>query len=68
MFGWLKKIFKKKEVKLEPLPPPVAPKIELSKMTNEQKIELISSQIDAMNERIKNVERMVEEIYRIAKS
>jgi hypothetical protein len=66
MFDW----FKKK--KTEPLPQPVElpkpePKIEISKLSPEQKIELISAQIEAMNERLKNIERMVEEIYKIAK-
>ena len=66
MFNW----FKKKKV--EPLPQePVKPlpeqKIETSKLPTEQKIELISAQIEAMNERLKNIERMVEEIYKIAK-
>jgi hypothetical protein len=69
VFDWLKNLFKKKEVPLEPLPgPALESKIELSKMSNEQKIELISAQIDAMNEKIKNIERMIEEIYKIAKS
>jgi hypothetical protein len=67
MFDW----FKKKKV--EPLPQPVEPlpkpepKVEISKLSPEQKIELISAQIEAMNERIKNIERMIEEIYKIAK-
>jgi len=70
VFGWLKKLFRRKEVPKEPLPtaePSVGQKIEISKLSNEQKIELISAQIDAANERIKNIERMVEEIYKIAK-
>jgi hypothetical protein len=70
VFGWLKKIFGKKEVPKEQLPAPeadVKQKIEISKLSNEQKIELVSTQLDAVNERIKNIERMVEEIYKIAK-
>jgi len=70
MFGWLKNPFKKKEVPqpLPPIKPVIEPKIEISKLSNEQKIELMSSQIEAMNERIKNIERMVEEIFKMAKS
>ncbi|MEM5766467.1 MAG: hypothetical protein QW423_02440 [Candidatus Aenigmatarchaeota archaeon] len=69
MFSW----FKKKE----PLPslPEVSPpesspnsEIEMNKLSTEQKIELISAQIEAISERIKNIERMVEEIYKIAKT
>jgi hypothetical protein len=68
MFDW----FKKKKVEplpqpVEPLPPKPEPKVEMSNLSPEQKIELISAQIEAMNERIKNIERMVEEIYKIAK-
>ncbi|MEM5869786.1 MAG: hypothetical protein QXR09_01315 [Candidatus Aenigmatarchaeota archaeon] len=70
MFSW----FKKKE---KPLPPeslkpleplePLEPKPEVNKIPTEQKIELLLAQIEAMNERLKNIERMVEEIYKIAK-
>jgi hypothetical protein len=68
MFNW----FKKKKTEplpqpAEPLPPKPEPKVEISKLSPEQKIELISAQIEAMNERIKNIERMIEEIYKIAK-
>jgi len=71
VLDWLKKLFKKKEVISEPLPPSKIepePKIEMSTLSGEQKIEVLSARMDAMNERIKNIERMVEEIYRIAKS
>ncbi|MEM7826142.1 MAG: hypothetical protein QW451_00740 [Candidatus Aenigmatarchaeota archaeon] len=66
MFGFRKK-------KVEPLPPPPQepkqePKIEISKLPLEQKVEVISAQIEALNERVKNIERMVEEIYKMAKS
>ncbi|MEM5829823.1 MAG: hypothetical protein QW040_03815 [Candidatus Aenigmatarchaeota archaeon] len=70
MFKW----FKKKEnpslptIQPQPLEPKAEPKIEVRKLSVEEKIELISAQIEAMNERIKNIERMVEEIYKIAKS
>jgi hypothetical protein len=69
-FDWLKNLFKKKEVPqvATPVPSVPEPKVELSKLSNEQRIEMISAQIDVMNERIKNIERMVEEIYKIAKS
>lgn len=65
MFGFRKK-------KVEPLPPPAElkqePKIEISKLPLEQKVEVISAQIEALNERVKNIERMIEEIYKMAKS
>jgi hypothetical protein len=68
MFNW----FKKKKVEAPPQPMPQVQeekqeKVEISKLSSEQKIELISAQIEAMNERIKNIERMIEEIYKIAK-
>ncbi|MEM5773070.1 MAG: hypothetical protein QXL86_02475 [Candidatus Aenigmatarchaeota archaeon] len=74
MFNW----FKKKEKPLplppeptqplQPLEPKLEPKVEESKLSTEQKIELLSAKIEAMNERLKNIERMIEEIYRMAKS
>jgi hypothetical protein len=67
MFNW----FRKKKEELLPPPVPEVPKqetkVEISKLSPEQKIELISAQVEAMNERIKNIERMIEEIYKIAK-
>ena len=66
MFNWFRK--KKTEAPKPEESPKPEQKIEISKLSPEQKIELISAQIEAMNERLKNIERMVEEIYRIAKS
>lgn len=68
MFNWFKK--KKEEPLPEPLPPTpkTEEKVEISKLSPEQKIELISAQLEVINERLKNIERMIEEIYKIAKS
>jgi len=68
VFESIKNLFRKREKPLPPLELKPEPKIEMSNLSNEEKIKLISAQIDAMNERIKNIERMVEEIYRIAKT
>jgi len=71
-FSWFKNLFKKKEPPVEVSPAPAGKKpelnIDMEKAPDGEKIKLISAQIEAMNERIKNIERMIEEIYKIAKS
>ncbi|MEM5853729.1 MAG: hypothetical protein QXG39_02650 [Candidatus Aenigmatarchaeota archaeon] len=70
MFSWFKKKEQLKQVEtVQPTQvPQPEPKVEVSKLPPEQKIDLMSAQLEVISERLKNIERMIEEIYKIAKS